>query len=235
MRIFGAILFPFFINIGFAQVSKEDFAKINKVYISHPQLYFKAKYDLYKNQNIKETFESEMGETKRNGNLLYTKIGKIESIHSEKYNVIVDNEDKTISLLAHDPDENGFDEKLYMINLEKTLKLCTKVEFAKEIGSQNSYLLTLPYSEYSQVKITYNKKTFFIEKITLYYKKEQVLNEQDKNEKKEQPRVEITYYDFDETPHFNETDFSYDKFLEKANGKFRCKSTYSGYTLKNLL
>ena len=111
MRIFGAILFPFFINIGFAQVSKEDFAKINKVYISHPQLYFKAKYDLYKNQNIKETFESEMGETKRNGNLLYTKIGKIESIHSEKYNVIVDNEDKTISLLAHDPDENGFDEK----------------------------------------------------------------------------------------------------------------------------
>jgi hypothetical protein len=217
---------------GNSQTAKEDFAKINNAYVNNSQLSMKVKYELYKNNLAKEVFQVETGEIKRNGNNKYTKIGNIETIENDKYRVIVDHDDKNISLLSTITvaDETPKKEELYLVNLEKMLAICSKVEFKEENKVQNSYLLMLPNEEYSEIKIIVNKKTFFIEKMILYYSKEQ--NIEDKEDgSKEPPRMEISYYDFNLKPQYTDADFTYYKFLEKRNGKLLATPAFKTYTV----
>ena len=215
----------------FAQIAKDDFAAINKTYSSSNHLSMKMKYEVFKNKNATSALQVENGEVQRNGNASHTRIAKTETIQTDKYTLIVDHEDKNISVLGSDqtkPSENN--DKLYMVDLEKLLKLCSKVEFKKENDRQNSYLMAIPSSEYSEVKIIYNKKTMFIEKMVLFYSQAQNLEEKEEAPK-EPPRLEITYSEINTNPNFSNDDFTYDKFVEKHNGKFRCKELYKGYTI----
>ena len=216
---------------GQSQIAKEDFAAINKAYVTNSHLSMKVKYELYKNKTVNEVFQVETGEIKRNGNNKNTRIGNMETIENEKYRLIVDHEDKNISLLGIItlPGVAVQKEDLYLVNLEKMLAVCSKVEFKEENNDQNSYRLQLPMEEYDEIKITYNKKTFFIEKMILYYQEAQNLEE--RGGLKEPPRMEISYYDFNMDPRFTEADFTYHRFLEKRNGKLMGTTAYKTYTV----
>jgi hypothetical protein len=230
MRILLFILFIVVRNICIAQVAKDDFAKINQAYVTNSKMTMKTSYELFQNKETKNVFQKEIGEIKRDGNLQYTKLGDIETIRSKEYNVIVDHEDKNISVLGLSADPNSLDEKTYMIDLEKALKSCAKVEFNKENNNQNSYDLELPASEYSEIKIIFNSKTFLLEKMVLYYSELQ--NLEDKQDGlKERPRLEITYSDIDLRPRFSGSEFTYNKFIEKNGGKLNCKSPFKDYIL----
>lgn len=228
----------FFLYTGscIAQIAKDDFAMINKTYDNNSRLSMKMKYEVYQNKDTKSVYQFETGEIEKNGNSKYTRIGEMETIENEKYTLIVDKEDKNISVLGKSigtlPDKA---EQLDMANMEQLLTICTKVEFKKENNNQNSYVLSIPNSEYTEVKLVYNSKTFFVEKMILFYNEEQNLEEKDGG-LKEAPRVEITYYDFNIKPVFQEKDFTYEKYLVKSKGKFYGKEAYKSYTInENLL
>lgn len=230
-------LFPLlFIQTAFAQVAKDDIAAINKAYIKNKMLAMKTRYEVFKNRDTDVAFQEETGEIKKYGNLMYSRIGDIETIQNTSYYLIADHEDKNISLLGQKIQQNQFPEPGpdFTGKLEKLLSLCSKVEFKKENKTQNSYLLSMPYSEYNEMKIFYNKETFVIEKLILYFREAENL-EGEKDGIKEIPRVEITYTDINLSPDFKESDFTYDKFLEKVNGKFYCKNPYKKYTLTDHL
>lgn len=212
-----------------AQNAKEDFLKINKAYLNR-SLSMKVHYEVFKKWEDNVPLEKEEGEIKTNGIYKYTKTGNIETVQNKDYYVIVDHEDKQISLLGTMGQEPKPDERLIMINLDSAIQSCTQVEFHKENKQQNSYTLVFPISEYQKVKIIFNKNTFLIEKMILHYREAEEYDD----DSKFPPRLEITYYDIDTNPTFAEDTFTSNRFLKKENKKYYCRDEYKGYKLTNL-
>jgi hypothetical protein len=226
------VLIALFSKKGFSQVAKDDFARINKTYADNMQLSMKIRYDVYKNKSTATPLQAETGEIKRNEAAKYTRIGNIETIENENYKLIVDNEDKNISVLGGTIEEKkpGGNDGTYLVNLENLLSICSKLEFQKISEAQNCYSIVIPAEEYSEIKVFYNSKTFFIEKMIFYYNEIQNLEGQEKSIK-EAPRMEISYYDVKLKPDFGSTPFTYDNFLEKRKGQFVGKGSYKEYRI----
>jgi hypothetical protein len=218
----------------FSQVAKDDFASINKAYAAQKQLSMKVKYEVYKNKTTTTVFSTETGEIKQNGTAKYTRTGNIETVETETYRLLIDHEDKNISLLgiSNDETEMNKNKEISPVDLEKIISICSKVEFKKINDTQNSYTLVMPGEEYEAVQIIYNVKTFFIEKMILQYAEKQNLDEKQEG-KKETPRMEITYSDFNTNPDYKKTPFNYDAFIEKRNGKLVAKTAYKEYTVND--
>jgi hypothetical protein len=218
-----------------SQVAKEDFAKINKVYSDNHQLSMKMKYEVYKNKNSATALQTETGEVVQAESGKYTRIGKIETIETDQYRLIVDHEEKNMSMLGISNEEQPVakPDASYMVNLEQLLGICSKVEFKKINDSQNNYTMVIPDEEYEEISISFNSTTFFIEKMTLYYKEKQNLEEKE-NGLKEAPRMEISYYDVNTKPNLKNAVFTYSRFLEKRNGKWIGKAPYQDYKINEL-
>lgn len=219
----------------FSQVAKEDFANINKAYTEHPRLSLKMKYEIFKNRTTAVTTSTETGILKQKDDARYTRIGKIESVENEQYKMIVDHEDKNISLLGKLPApeqavKSGDATGVSPVDLEKILQICKKVEFKKLNETQNSYTLILPGEEYEEIRLIYNSKTFFIEKLVMCYAEKQNLDDNDEG-LKEAPRMEISYSEYNTKPDFGKTAFTYEAFLEKRNGKLVARPAYKTYEI----
>lgn len=221
-----------FTSHSMAQVAKDDFAKINSTYAGAKKLSMKIKYEVFKNKNSNTAFQTETGELKKNENSKYTRIGKIETIETETYKLIVDHEDKNMSLLGAENQDKAGDEALYMVNLQQMLSLCSKVTFKKISEDQNQYTLVIPNEEYKEIQLIYNSKTFFIEKMILYYAQEQNLEEKEGG-LKESPRMEISYSEFNTQPNFDDALFTSERFLEKQKGKWFGKAPYQSYKVND--
>jgi hypothetical protein len=232
---FTLLLIAVYTGKSISQVVKQDFSAINKAYTDLPQFSMKVKYEMYKNKSIKTVFQTELGEVKQKEHCNYSRVGKVETLSNETYKLIVDHEDKSISLLPVVSEDNStITEAMYMGNLEQMLSLCERTEFKKETATQNSYTLIIPNDQYTAVQLFYNSKTFFVEKMILFYKQEMNLEEKEGG-LKESPRMEITYYDMNVKPTFGKDTFTYDKFLEKRNGKFLATAAYKGYDITEQL
>lgn len=223
----------------FSQVAKDDFEKISKAYAASPHLSMKMKYEVYKNKTTTVVLSTETGILKRKDKIQYSRIGKIETVENDRYHMIVDHEDKNISLLGIRVVEGNRNQQkeetaISLFEMEKMLALCSKVEFKKWNAVQNAYTLVLPDNEYDEVQVIFNARTFFIEKLILFYAEKQNL-EEIKNGLKESPRMEISYSDIDTNPDFENTPFSYDAFLEKQNGKLVAKAAYKDYEIHDQL
>ena len=230
-RILFVLLFVLKLTEGFSQNAKEDFEKINAAF-DVERLSMRISYDLYKNKDTKIVFQKESGELKQSRTFKWMKVGQVETIETDTYSLIIDHKGKAISMLGkrlnqkEDKNKNPF-----KINLDSILKMCEKVEFKKLNDQQNSYDLVFPLSEYSKIKVVYNSKTFFMEKMILYYNDAQDLEEK-KGSPEEAPRLEIVCSDINLDPIFTSNEYTYDTYLEKtADGKWVCKPAYKGYAV----
>jgi hypothetical protein len=217
-----------------SQVAKEDFARINKIYAEHPRISVKMKYEVFKNRSAVTALSSETGEVKKKEGASYDRIGPIETITNKEYKLIVDHDDKNISILGILQGEKSSDKDLYPVDLEKLIGVCEKVEFKKLNEKQACYTMTIPGTGYEEVKMIYNTTSFLIEKLILYSNEKQNLENNDGGAK-ETPRMEITYSDYQTEPDLKNTPFTYGAFLEKKEGKLVAKPAYQTYTVHEQL
>jgi len=226
--IVGVLFFSLNAEYTFSQKAKEDILKINKAYIGK-KITMKLNYNLYRNHVTKTVFQNETAEVKQSGDLNWTRIGPIETVTNETYSLIVNNKEKSITMLGKEMNSKKKTDPLGM-NLDSLLKRCQKVEFKKVNEHQNSYEFVFPFSEYSKVVIVYNNKTFFIEKMLLFYQEKKKFDE---SGKEEAPRMEITCTEIKTNSRFTANDFTYDNYIEKnKNNKWLCKPAYKGYSVQ---
>lgn len=231
---FITILVLALLSNGYAQVAKDDFARINKVYAENSRISVKMTYEVFRNRTATTALNSEKGEMKKKEGVSYSRIGPIETITNKEYKLIVDHEDKNISVLGMQEGQKTEGKELYPVDLEKLITLCDKVEFKKISDQQASYTLTIPGTGYDEVKMIYNTSTFLIEKMILYSGEKQNL-EDTEGGLKEAPRMEISYSEYKTDPDFKNTPFTYGSFLEKRNGKLVAKPVYQTYTVHEQL
>jgi len=116
-------------------------------------------------------------------------------------------------------------------NMENTLKYCSKIEFKEISKTSAEYIFNIAEaSEYSMIKLVFNRKSYFIESLELFYANEQDID-YNKEGTKVKPRMLISYSDIKTNPVFDENTFSYLRFLKKKDGRLVCKEEYIGYTL----
>lgn len=228
LKIAGVLFFSLNTGYVFSQKPKEDILKINKAYMDK-KITMKLSYSLYKNHAAKNVFQTESAEVKQNGDLNWTRIGPVESITNETYSLIVNHKQKRITMLGKKLNTKSKTNPLGM-NLDSILQRCKKVEFKKVNEHQNAYEFVFPFSEYSKVIIVYNNKTFFIEKMVLFYQEKKKFDE---SGKEEAPRLEITCSEIKTNSRFAANDFSYDNYIEKnKNNKWVCKPAYKAYSVQ---
>ena len=169
-----------------------DLEKINAHYNQIKRMSMRMEYRVYTNWNSTVPVQTENGELKKKDQATYTKIGKIESLNTLNYNVIVDHEIKSIAIMpvirSH---ASGGNAEAVTPDFSKVLDLCKAIELDDINDNQKRYTLIMPEGafEYGKLEITYNSKSYFIDKLVMYYREAQNL-EGDNEGVKETPRIE---------------------------------------------
>jgi hypothetical protein len=226
------ILFLVFTGLKlFSQDLKKDAALINQFFIKHPKLMVQVDYVMYQDYTTSTVFQKSKAFFKKLNNSTYVQIENMESINTKDYSLVVDNENKSISLL---PKKTTWEQdiKNFTVNLEDIKLSCDKYYFNKEDDNSFSYTFEMKdeFPEYEKIKVVFNSNSYCIEKIIMLYA-ESDISENNEAPKMAKPRIEINYTKVDTKPGFKESDLTYEKFLIKTGSKYSLKPEYQKYSL----
>lgn len=215
----------------FAQDLKTDAEKINRFFSEHPKLTAQIDYNMYETYTSSVIYSKTTAFVKKLNERVYSKIEETETIKCDDYTLVVDNENKVISLL---PKKTGIksDPKDFAFDLAYFQTLCKKSAYAKEGKQSASYSFDMKdnFPEYNRIKILFNTSSFCIEKVIIYYD-ETDISQGDEKDRAGKPRLEINYTKVDTKADVKYEEVSYEKFLFKTGGKYSLKPAYAGYTL----
>lgn len=229
------LLYIFFIliclsGVNQAQDAKSDFTKINLRYNESKNLNMKVCYELFQDYTSIVPFQKMDGLVKRKGDNMIYKLGPLEVMHNKRFEVIANDEFKQIAMLEHKTKLFEWDEKLFLTRFDQTLQVYEKVNFSSKKNA-GVYDIKTKGGQFTRIIIEFDKKTYAINKMVLYYRDAQILNEYGTG-KKDTPRIEITYSDINLNANLPDGDFSESKYVAYSGGKYTCTSPYKGYKLK---
>jgi hypothetical protein len=206
-----------------------DIEKINKAYLKNTKLEMSMDYEAFSNYTSKEPVDRQVGVVKRDGDLLYNQLSSMESLHTTKYNIVVDNESKEIAIMAILNSKETPDYSNLLGDIEKFISMCKSVSEVV-VGKQSRELrMIMPEaSDYTQVFLTYDVKTYMVRKMVLFFRKEEQVTD---NSPKESPRIEISYTNINLKPKFTKDEFTYERFVVKENSKYIGLGKYMNYNV----
>lgn len=210
-----------------AQNVKADIEKINKVY-ARAKYSLELEYRVFEYYSAEAPMQVENGLVKKDGELIYYKLGPVESIQQKDYSVITDHDDKIIALLPRE--YNATQSRFLPAQLDSLHRLCNRIEYAALNSTTSSYAFYFDGSQYELVKLFFHPGNFQISKMELFYKDAVNLTEEEGAPEKT-PRMEIIYKQFDTNPSFAAQQFTYHYFLEKTGKDYKPKANYHDYTV----
>ncbi|GAL85763.1 hypothetical protein MYP_2992 [Sporocytophaga myxococcoides] len=214
-----------------AQSAREDLDRVNQTYKTLSSYSADLEYVAYQSYTSKVPVQTEKGEVKMKGNSFYHKIGSMEVIRNKEYVLTVDHDDKSVTKLDAVKESSGT--PFMNIDLEKVFKLCTSADYYEPAKGSAGYSLVFPSTEYSSVKIEYNRKTNLIEKMILFYLSPSDLSGKGE-ENAEKPRMEISFKNALLNKDIPSSFFTYEKFIiSLGNNKYMCTKDYKNYSFNN--
>ncbi|MFN5442754.1 MAG: hypothetical protein ACK48V_00840 [Crocinitomicaceae bacterium] len=229
------ILFTLFALLNFDCISQDnkskDLVKLNKEYSKRSSIQMQTVYQGFSSYTSKDPVDTQYGIVKQQGENVYYQIGKLESLHNSECNVIVDEEDKMITLLKIVSKSESPDLEQVMGLVEKVTKNLNSVSLVTLDNSHREYRIVIPSnSEYSEVRIVYDFKLWLVKKIILYYTTPISVEE---GGKKDKPRLVISYKHIDLDPTFSKSEFSIERFVKKVGDRYLGVGKYMGYKVMN--
>lgn len=218
----------------FAQNLKKDLLAINAAYKNANKLSFVMELDMYENYTSNKLYYSQKVSMKKNGKTTLHSSDETESMNTPDYTIIKDDEEKLITY-APKKTVQQTDDVSFMMNVDSLGSLCKSFKFNKESATTNSYDFIMQdyYPNYERIKIFYNVKTHFIEKM-IFYCDEDDISIHNEDEKYARARIEINYNNIDTNPSFKDSDFSYQKYMQKKGNKFELNADFKKYELSVL-
>jgi hypothetical protein len=217
--------------LGIAQNVKQDLMKINEVYSTITNLSMEINYSVFSSAQSNVALETHTGIFKQHDGMFYSRLKEVESLHNKNCSVVIDNEDKMI--VVANPTKSDVS-KITLIDMDKSLKTCSSVETIVSKGNQAGYKFVYKQnvvSEYDAIELYFNKKTFLIEKMVMYYRQKQNLKENEPDAIKEKPRLEIVFFNTNLKTVTDVSFFSEARFVEKRKGKYFPVNAYNQYQL----
>lgn len=204
---------------------------INLAYQNYHRLTMDVNYKVFESWTAANPLQEEKGALKRWDNMTWLKIGPMEFLRNPGYSVVVDHDDKTIAIMGIYGELPVVDYNSMLQDMENALQFCQEIKHKDLSNNQGQYDLVFPdaSSTYKKVAIIYDKSTYLLQKIMLYYAQAQDI--MDDHEKDAPPRLEITYSNINTDPTITPETFTYTTFLKKVGNSLVCTEKYVRYEL----
>lgn len=212
----------------YSQNLKSDLAKVNAVYANSKKYAMDCDYLYFEDQSKKTPYTTVKGQIKKCNDINYVKQGDTETINTSDYSVRVNNDSKTITLL---PKKNyKTPSSPIAVNIDSLAKFYKKVDFKKISNDINSYSFDMSEtSEYQKFELQFDKNNYQIKRLIFYFTNLDISD--DEIEKKTNPKIEIVYSKFSNTPNLQEKDINYERFLIKKGKTYELKPEFLKYKL----
>lgn len=194
-----------------------------------------AYYDTYITQ---EAGEKMNGKYIKKNTSTYLKIGYTETVTTDSYIFSVDHEDKNIEILERKK-KTGKPSNPLSFKLDTLLKLKHTIRPIQSNAGIGIYEIESDFMEYEKVQIHFNKKTYDMVKMVLFFStqmEEEFIEHEGGFEVVEKegtaPRLEISYNNIKVNEEISDEVFSYNKFVGSSGyNKFYCKPEYKNYRI----
>ncbi len=226
--------FSFFAATSFAQNLKKDILAINMAYKNTNKMSLVMVLDMYETYTSNKLYFSQKVTLKKNGKNTLHASDETESINTPDYTIVKDDDEKLITYMPKKTVQNE-DEINFMVDIDSIGALCKSFKFNKEGNTTNSYdfIMLDAYPNYTRIKFFYNSKTYFIEKMVFFCEEEDI-SVHNQKEKYSKARIEINYTEIDTKPSFKDSDFSYQRYMQKKGNKFELNPDLKKYELSVL-
>lgn len=243
-RLFFIILFAFVTMQAYSQDVVKDIVKINQAYDKQKKLSFSMRYTLYKDHASNRIDEQYVGVTKQDSSFIYSMVDSMLTVKNVDYDVVVDFLEKVIYISKIWGEEK--EPTVNPVDISAIVKQSSDVKYLKDKNENKAtYMLFFKDGDYEKFSLTFNTKTYFIDKLVFYFRNADALEpiapgasalkkkttEQKKNESKQPQRFEMTFLNVNTKPVFEPNTFTYDNYLERKDGKFVGKGIYADYQI----
>ncbi|MBI5539818.1 MAG: hypothetical protein HY951_07150 [Bacteroidia bacterium] len=226
-------IFPLFCLSQIKNNFDSDYQNIIKFFTDQEKYSILVNYKLFRSYTSTTPFQNESGETKRNKNALYVRIGDYECIKNLKYYVISDRSVKKIVIAPYYFNSADLTKDIKIPDVKEFKSYIKNIQFSKLLDNKGKYTLTFLKGDIEKYELVFDLSTFFLSQLTLYYSNARNL-EGEENGIIDKPRIEINYI-MDEKPNYSDSYFTYDKFLRKSGNKYILREKYSDYECNNQL
>ncbi len=230
------VLFCVFLNYtGYSQNDKltieEVFQKVKETYESKSKYAFNVKYELFKDHQTIEVTEFYTGKVIKDQGELYSKIKNTEFIQLNEAYLKINHDEKAMLYTEQALNEQTHqlvDLTAFLSYFEKTSVSLNKDIYICELTSKNISLL--PYSKV----VTYiNADDFTIKKQLLYLLNPSVFKESNGKSVTSNPRLEITFSNFNSQNINSANTFSLLKYISISNNEIKPSNNLKAYQLIN--
>lgn len=232
---FVFLLMLFGASIVYAQ---SDLSKVG-AYINKAATYSAdIEYVYYTTYSSQVPAEKMQGKFARKKNNLYMKMGAVENIMTDYFNFSIDHEEREISILAR-LKTGDMSKPIGVINFDTLINIKNEIKYSSKNSEVGICEIVSDYMEYEKVEIYYNKNTFNLYKIILFYPiqfSEEIISNGDlfdvQQKAETAPRLEILYKNTKRDEELPDELFSYDKYIiQKGAENYYCKPEYKNYII----
>lgn len=218
-----------------SQTFEKDMEQMHKKFVNAAHIAYTIRYVLKESHDEGSRIVSEStGKYIKDNDTYLSVLDDKATLVTPRQVVLVDREQKRISV-------KQVKEKIQETNdLVKMLKLSTETAQKinrREVKNQIVYDVILksearsPLERY-QVKL--NSETFYMESVTLFYKKALEPNKDYRVSGKEIPRLDIFFGDFDDRKINTDPEIQTDYYFTKLNNKLSPTLNFKGYAIKEI-
>ncbi len=217
-----------------AQDLKKDITAINVAYKKATKMSLTMVLDMYETYTSNKLYFSQQVVIKKNGRNTFQSAPETESVNTPDYVIVKDDDEKLITYVPKKTIQDETDIS-FMMDIDSIKTFCKSFKFNKENDNLNSYDFIMQdyYPDYNRIKVFFNSKTFFVEKMVFFCEEDDISTHNDE-EKYSRARVEISYKDINTKPVFKESDFTYQKYMVKQGNKFALIPALKNYELSVL-
>jgi hypothetical protein len=210
-----------------------DFVKVNQAYANAKNLRMNINYSLYADYSSMEKQQNEDGVFMRQNKNTYSEMFGIISLNNSKACITLDKTEK--NMVVSDPHENKV-KNPGEVDIDSLLTVCSSISVEEKENGIKLYKMRFDnslYMQYASVDILINTKTWFFQKIVLYFREETSFAADGKTKVKSAPRLEITYSAVEINPAFEPGQFSETNFIITSGKKITCAPAFASYHLIN--
>jgi hypothetical protein len=224
------------ISVSYSQNFKDDLAKINNAYLTVKEFSMDIDYKVYSDNSFAVPLETQHSFLYKKDDCQYTTWEDNLILVTSDYSILIDTTEREILVSKSEKFDAG---RLTMLNFDSLSKNKNiTVNFEKvnaEVAHYKIVFSNRVVSEYDEMDIYFNVKTFFLDKLGLLYRRSIPLKESDPKSKFVKPRLEIQFALMNLHPKFRPNLFSEKRFFKKENGKLEVSNEYKEYQLINHL
>jgi outer membrane lipoprotein-sorting protein len=221
-KILILLLLPSFLSA--QETAKDWLKKMNARYASATSLSLSFKADYFADKAQQITSSTMKGEVKYNGMNYYSDaMGEIV-VANEKYTLLIDKTQKTITCLPG-PGKKNETKSMAGGQPDSAWMNATGIKLLTTSGPSRRIEIAGDGSLFEKTEITINATTCEMEQVVFYYKKQ---------ENGKSPKLVVSYTQVLFNTMLNELDFSEKKYIRKKEGKLIASTAYSSYKIIDL-